>query len=532
MIYDTTGQLLGRLLVVDDEPLVLEMLSETLRMRQHHVVSVCDAETALKEIERGAFDLVISDLHLPGLSGVDLLVRIKSVDPTLPVIVVTGQPALDKAIDAMKKGASDFITKPFSIEQIHHIVQKNLQERRLIEENQRLMAELNNKAVIEQLNRQLHQKISQITKLYRISEAFHSSVENQSLLQYMVDMASDLTDAQRVSLLTFDPARECLRIRASKGISSEILRKTSLEVGKGVAGQVAQERRPLRVTSHDQTSLRPPSNATYATHSWLSVPLFIGGELLGVLNMTDKADGSDFTEEDEYVAMTLAEKAAIKIENNALYEGIYSNLLDTLRSLVSTLEAKDAYTRHHSQRVTDISLKLARKVGCTEEECESVAFAGVLHDIGKVGINDNILLKTSRLTDAEYTIIKQHPVIGARIIEPLGLIQEERDIILHHHERIDGRGYPDGLKGSEIPFLARIVAIADSFDAMTSTRAYRKPRPMDEVLEEFDKYSGTQFDPELVQVFLEALEEGEIEAYGVDAEPQIGIEPMAEAEGS
>ncbi|HPS01018.1 MAG TPA: HD-GYP domain-containing protein, partial [Candidatus Sumerlaeota bacterium] len=248
--------------------------------------------------------------------------------------------------------------------------------------------------------------------------------------------------------------------------------------------------------------------------------------------MTDKADGSDFTEEDEYVAMTLAEKAAIKIENNALYEGIYSNLLDTLRSLVSTLEAKDAYTRHHSQRVTDISLKLARRVGCTEEECESVAFAGVLHDIGKVGINDNILLKTSRLTDAEYTIIKQHPVIGARIIEPLGLIQEERDIILHHHERIDGRGYPDGLKGEEIPFLARIVAIADSFDAMTSTRAYRKPRPMEEVLEEFEKFSGTQFDSDLVPVFLEALEEGEIEAYGADAEPQVGIEPMTETERS
>jgi putative nucleotidyltransferase with HDIG domain len=348
----------------------------------------------------------------------------------------------------------------------------------------------------------------------------------------MVDMASDLTDAQRVSLLTFDPARECLRIRASKGISSDILRKTSLEVGKGIAGQVAQERRPLRVTSREHAESRSSSSgASYASHSWLSVPLFIGGELLGVLNMTDKADGSDFTEEDEYVAMTLAEKAAIKIENNALYEGIYSNLLDTLRSLVSTLEAKDAYTRHHSQRVTDISLKLARRVGCTEEECESVAFAGVLHDIGKVGINDNILLKTSRLTDAEYTIIKQHPVIGARIIEPLGLIQEERDIILHHHERIDGRGYPDGLKGDEIPFLARIVAIADSFDAMTSTRAYRKPRPMEEVLEEFEKFSGTQFDSDLVPVFLEALEEGEIEAYGVDAEPQIGIEPVAEAEG-
>ena len=496
----------GRILVVEDEPLVLDMLTEILLQQNHQVVGVGDGPAALQAAENGDFDLVLSDLHLPGMNGVELMVRMKSHNPNLPVVVVTGQPVLDKAIEAMKKGAADFITKPFSIEQIQHVVQKNLQEQRLMSENQRLLAELNNKAVIEKLNRELHQKISQITKLYTISESFHSYVDNQSMLQYVVDLASELTGAMRVSLLSFDHTHKVLIIRASRGLSTEMLRRVAVRVGEGVAGKVAESFRPVRVTSAEVQEYSGAEGRAYATNSWLSVPLFISGELFGVLNLTDKRDRSDFSEEDEYVALTLAEKAGIKIENNVLYEGIYANLLDTLKSLVSTIEAKDSYTRHHSQRVTEVALALARKVGCDEEECESIAFAGILHDIGKIGIEDNILLKDSRLTDDEYERIKQHPMIGATIIEPLGLIEAERDIIRHHHERIDGRGYPDGLKGSEISLLSRIVSVADAFDAMTSTRSYRRALPMEIVVEELRKNSGSQFDPDLIAAMIDLIE--------------------------
>ncbi|MFW5870496.1 MAG: response regulator, partial [Candidatus Sumerlaeota bacterium] len=437
-------QLRGRILVVDDEPQVRSTLREALAL-QDHVVAVADsAENALQEIEKGDFDLVISDLHLPGLNGVDMMVRIKASHPTVPVVVVTGQPALHKAIDAMKKGASDFLTKPFSIEQIHQTVHKNLKERQLVKENQRLLAELNNKAVIEKLNRQLHQKIDQLTKLFRISESFHSSVSNHRMLQYVVDLAAELLESERVSLLTFDQTQQYLMIRASRGISTEIQRKACLKVGEGVAGRVAMDYRPVRVTSKRTAPGNvTPAGRPYESQSWLSVPLFIGGELFGVLNLTNKHGHADYTEEDEYLALTLAEKAGIKIENNVLYEGIYANLLDTLKALVSTIEAKDTYTRHHSQRVTDVALVIARHAGCSEEDCESIAFAGILHDIGKIGISDSILLKTSRLTGEEYEEIKNHPAIGEKIVMPLGLIEAECDIIRHHHERVDGRGYPD-----------------------------------------------------------------------------------------
>ena len=511
----------GRILVVEDEQLVREMLIEILQQADHAVTGAADGSMALELVEKQEFDLVISDLHLPGINGMDLLDRVKASHPTLTFIVITGRPALDKAIQAMKKGAADFISKPFSVEHILYVVEKNLQERRLYAENQRLMAELNNKAVIEKLNAQLHAKVDQLTKLYSISESFHSYVDNDSLLQYVVDLASDLINARRISLLTFDKDRRYLMARASRGLATDVQRKICLKVGEGVAGRVAESFRPIRVTTDDLqlSGIVTTEDRSYLTRSWLSVPLSIGGELFGVLNMTDKRDGSDFTEEDEYLAMVLAEKAGIKIENNVLYEGIYSNLIDTLKALVSTIEAKDAYTRHHSQRVTELALALARHVGCSEEDRESIGFAGILHDIGKIGIRDSILQKTSRLTGEEYEVIKTHPSRGDAIIEPLGIIDSERQIIRHHHERLDGQGYPDGLKGDEIPHLTRIVSIADAFDAMTSTRSYRQALEMSVVVSELRRNSGTQFAPDLIDAMLELVESGEVRPF--ENEPAV-----------
>lgn len=503
-------KLTGRILVIDDEPVVRETLVEILRQQKHEVLSAGDGAEGLQLLEECPVDLVLCDLYLPGMSGIEVLSKAKARFPHISVVVITGQPNLNQAVTAMKKGAADFIPKPFTIDYIHHVVYKNLQEQRLYSENQRLLAELNNKAVIEKLNRQLHQKVTQITKLYNISESFHQFVDNRSLLQYVVDLASDLTGARRVSLLSFDRRKQYLIMRASKGVSSDVVRQACIKIGEGVAGKVAETLRPARMTSRDLHQIDEHSAGSYATSSWLSVPLFIAGELFGVLNVTDKEDSTDFSDEDENVLLVLAEKTGVKLENNVLYEGIYSNLLDTLKALVSTIEAKDSYTRSHSLRVTQTALTIARHIGLSEEECESISFAGILHDIGKIGIQDSILQKKGRLTDVEYETIKKHPVIGDNIIQPLGLIEVERDIILHHHERMDGRGYPHGLKGDEISLFSRIVSLADSFDAMTSTRSYRKAQNLDYVRREIRAHAGSQFDPDLANEMLTLMDQGQI----------------------
>jgi len=501
-------KIFGRILVVEDNPLVRDLLCEVLSAEGHQVTTVSDGRQALGCVQKESFDLVISDIHMPGLSGLDLIARTKAVCPWLPIIIITGYPTLAKAIAAMKQGATDFIIKPFNIRHVINLVRDTLLEKNLLAGDPALLAELNNQAVIERLNRQLRGKVDQLTKFFAITESFQSVVDNSAMFQHIVELAAELTAARRVSLMSFDPSRSHMGIRAAVGIPLDIRQNARVALGQGVAGSVARQGRLVRVTSKEDAIA--DSTRCYESQSWLSVPLFIGDELVGVLNLTDKSDGSDFTEEDESLMLMLVEKAGIKIENNALYEGIYANLLDTLKVLVSTIEAKDPYTRHHSQRVTDTALELARYVRCSEEDCESIGFAGILHDIGKIGIQDSILLKPGSLDPAEYEIIKRHPVISDTILQPLGLIEAERDIVRHHHERIDGIGYPDQLRGDQISLLSRIVSIADAFDAMISTRSYRKAMSVSEVIRELKMNAGKQFDVHLVNSMVDAINAGQI----------------------
>jgi putative nucleotidyltransferase with HDIG domain len=275
-----------------------------------------------------------------------------------------------------------------------------------------------------------------------------------------------------------------------------------LPVGSGVAGRVVTTGQPVLVKNGGLASLRT-GRTTYKTGSYISIPLSIRGEAFGVLNVTDKGDGKQFDEGEALLLLTLVKRAALNIENSLLYETLYHNLVDALQSLVTTLEAKDRYTHKHSERVTDLATRIARQMSCTEEEVESIRFAGLLHDIGKIGIHDTVLQKSDTLTDDEYSLVKTHPIVGENIIKPLGLLRMETAIVRNHHERWDGAGYPDGLAGVEIPRLARILAVADAYDAMTSDRPYRAAKTPEEAIQELKRGTGSQFDRGVVESFLE-----------------------------
>jgi response regulator RpfG family c-di-GMP phosphodiesterase len=472
-----------------------------------HVVN--RGEEGAEMIAVGGIDLVVTDLRLPDIDGLDILRRTKECSPLTPVILVTGYPTVDAAIQAIKLGASDFLSKPFKIEVLERAIIRALEERRLVIENQRLIAEANKVAVIQRLNARLNEKVNELTNLNRISEALNTTEDNETLFRRVVELAAELAAASRVSLMLVTADASALTIRASRGLSDHVIRETRVPIGSGIAGQVALSRAPLHITHDSSLPRAVERHSVYSSPSFICVPLVISGEVLGVLNLAEKIGGGDFTTEEFTLIQSLAQKAAIKFENNALYESIYCNLIDTLRSLVFTLEAKDPYTKEHSKRVTQMAVALGRAMGLGEHEIESIQFAGILHDIGKIGVRDSILLKPGRLTAAEFEVIKSHPIIGEQIVAPLGLIEAERGIIRHHHERFDGTGYPDGLRGERIPLLARIVAAADSFDAMTTTRPYREARNLESALEEFDRCKGTQFDPGVVAA-LHVILEGEM----------------------
>ena len=179
--------------------------------------------------------------------------------------------------------------------------------------------------------------------------------------------------------------------------------------------------------------------------------------------------------------------------------------LDTIGILRQTVEAKDPYTRGHSDRVSEFSVLIGKKMGLDDETLHTLKIGGLFHDIGKIGIPDSILLKESKLSDEEYSQIKNHPTIGAHMLGDAAVFKDIIPIVKHHHERFDGRGYPSQLAGENIPFIARIAAVADTFDAMTSKRTYRDALPLSVVKEEIEKCSGTQFDPKIAKVFLDIL---------------------------
>ena len=179
--------------------------------------------------------------------------------------------------------------------------------------------------------------------------------------------------------------------------------------------------------------------------------------------------------------------------------------LDMIQTLRYTVEAKDSYTRGHSDRVSEYSVLIGEKLGLSEEQIKTLRIGGLFHDIGKIGIPDSILLKPAKLTDDEYSQIKNHPSIGAHILGNATIFKEIIPIVKHHHEKYDGNGYPSRLKGEEIPYIARIAAVVDTFDAMTSRRSYRGPIDIEHVKEEIKRCEGTQFDPQIAEVFLDIL---------------------------
>ena len=184
---------------------------------------------------------------------------------------------------------------------------------------------------------------------------------------------------------------------------------------------------------------------------------------------------------------------------------MYLNLTNTFKSLVASIQVRDHYTEEHSSRVTEMAVKIAEELNCTSSEVGCMELASLLHDIGKISTPDNVLLKCSSLTKEEYDIIKKHPAIGDDILSYVVLLVKERKIIRHHHERWDGKGYPDGISGDDIPLLSRILSVADSFDAMVSDRPYRKGLSVDVATGELIKNKSTQFDGKIVEIFLKIL---------------------------
>jgi len=236
-------------------------------------------------------------------------------------------------------------------------------------------------------------------------------------------------------------------------------------------------------------------------HSFLAVPLQRQDQVLGCMFVVNKEVGV-FDSVDSKLLNSIATESAIYVENSALYSDVHGLMMGLLHSLTSAVDAKDAYTCGHSERVALLSRHLAQQIGLSDAEVDEVYMAGLLHDVGKIGVPESVLQKTGKLTNEEFELMKKHPQIGARILSDVKQVKALIPGVLHHHERYDGKGYPAGLSGTNIPLMGRIICLADCFDAMTSNRTYRKALPIEVAVTEIRRCAGTQFDPSLAEAFV------------------------------
>lgn len=472
-----------RVLVVDDEKFIRDILADFLGMEGYLVRTAPDGASAVDELGRAHYDMVISDLKMPRMGGLELLKVVSEAHPDTLTVIMTGFGTVETAIDAMKRGAYDYILKPFKVEEIVHIVQRGLDKQRLAAENLRLREALS---------------------LYKVSEAITASLSMDEVIATVNDSALGELRADIVSTWLEDgeggySERSCeTGDGAAEGDSLGELDTTQIRERLSRGTPLIEQADRARSLFAEQ----PAQNVT----SLAVVPLRVRDRLMGWIAVTSVTPSKRFDEGQRKLLSIVASRAAAAIENARLYEDLQATFQQTIESLARTIDKMDRYTAGHSERVARYAASLARWLGLPEAEIEIVRQAALMHDIGKVGCVLN-LNKPGKLTSDEYEIFKKHPGYGKEILDPIRFLQPVIPGVFLHHERWDGRGYPVGLAAQEIPLIARIISVADTYDAMTSDRAYRRALPHEVSVNEIIRCSGSQFDPDVAGVFTDQIEE-------------------------
>jgi GAF domain-containing protein len=358
---------------------------------------------------------------------------------------------------------------------------------------------------------QARQKISDLTALYEIGLEITSTLGVDQILARIVDIAVARLKPFYCGFyrLTEEEPRELVTgpffLGENSPPNSEVPGAPWVRLeGPGVIAWVAREGRAafLPNVREDRRYLAGYQEIV----SEIAVPLLAKGKVIGVLNVETDRPGA-FTEATLEFLNTIAQQASVAVENARLYEMLEQSYFDTVRTLVLAMDAKDPYTRGHSERVRRYAVETARLLGMSEEDTKPVSYAGLLHDIGKIGVREDILLKPGELTPDEFEEVKQHSVMGEKLVHNVALLKGVGALIRSEHENYGGGGYPDGLFGEAIPLGARIIAVADAYDAMTTDRAYRHEMPIGVALDELRKCAGKQFDPKVVEALAKIVSE-------------------------
>jgi len=479
-----------RILVVDDEAPIREMLVEFLGMRGYKVTFAENGRDALNILQRQRVDLILTDMKMPELGGIELLGEVSQLRSPPTTILMTGYGTVDTAISAMKQGAYDYIIKPFKLKEVAATITRALERARLERENLKLRG---------------------TTSLYHLSEAVSSGDNLDNLFEIYTEVCLDELQADLILLLLEsqeDPGTYTLASFYSRNpLSEEGVQDVvaNIELAQVMVPFVNDE--PLlahreEVKKYLTLELDPPA------HSLLGIPLRLGqGHVVGFTIALSTDPMYRFEEGHRKMAAVLAGKVTYAVEKTKLYGQIGDHRRQTLAGLANILMAKDAYIRHHSESVARLTRMICEQLELDATTIEWIVYGALMHDVGKIGIRLDKLNATGKLSAEDYDLMKQHPELARFILEPLDVLEDVKPVVYHHHERWDGRGYPAGLKAEEIPFGARIVSVADAYDAITSKRVYVKDTSHETAISELKRNAGTQFDAKIVEAFLAGIDE-------------------------
>jgi putative nucleotidyltransferase with HDIG domain len=352
----------------------------------------------------------------------------------------------------------------------------------------------------------------QLRLLNEVGQLINSSLEPEVVQRRTIRAANQLVGAAAGSLLLRDEASGELFFQVVLGSQADQVKRQRLKPGEGIAGWVVSNGQPLVIDDceHDpRWSARVDRASRFRTRNMICVPVTHKDRVIGALQAVNKRSG-DFDADDLEMMQALADRVASALENARLFDQLQRTLVETSKALAESIEVRDAYTGGHTRRVVDLSLAIARQMKLDEKVLEQLRLAAILHDIGKIGVDDLVLRKPGRLDEAEFQQMKRHPSLGVEILGHIHYFDQVLPGIRSHHERHDGRGYPDGLGKRAIPLIAKVIAVADTYDAMTSDRPYRKGLDQRIALDEIRVCSGSQFDPKVVAAFLRAYRAGAI----------------------
>jgi putative nucleotidyltransferase with HDIG domain len=527
---------MARVLIVDDEQSIRASLGTFAKNAGHAVSLARDAAEALDLLGKDPFDVVVTDIILPRRTGVALLADIREAHPDVQVIMITGEPEVGTAAEAVRKGAFDYLSKPISREDITKTVFAAAEKKTLLDKNRRLeeenlryrehlegLVEVQTRALRaskEVTDRLLDQQIAvnelalelgNISEIDRIYEAVYQHVRT-------------LMDVKSFIISFYDEEEQLIRagcaLFQNKDVDVSKLPPIPLaQEGHGTQSRVIHTGEPLYVSDYRKARKKgsteytvnpdgsvkkgaPPEDEEDITRSTLFVPLKLKGKVIGVMQVqSNQLDG--YTKNDMALLAGLANVTAVAIANSRLVQEIRDVLEGTVHIVGDTVEIRDPYTAGHQRRVTELASAIGTKLDLPEEKIEGLCVAGLLHDIGKMAIPAEILSKPTRLTEVEFSLIRNHPQVAYDLLKRIRFQWPVAQIVLQHHERMDGSGYPQGLKENDILLEARILAVSDVVEAMAAHRPYRAALGVDAALEEISKNKGRLYSEDVVDACLQ-----------------------------